>query len=92
MPVENGDIIYVDRAPTFYIYGEVQRPGQLRLERGMTLMQALAQAGGLTARGTERGIRVHRRDATGAVKILELKHERHRRNATTSSTSSESLF
>ena len=27
MPVENGDIIYVDRAPTFYMYGEVQRPG-----------------------------------------------------------------
>jgi polysaccharide export outer membrane protein len=71
--VENGDIIYVDRAPTFYMYGEVQRPGQLRLERGMTLMQALAQAGGLTARGTERGIRVHRKDGSGAVKISELK-------------------
>jgi polysaccharide export outer membrane protein len=73
VPVENGDIIYVDRAPTFYMYGEVQRPGQLRLERGMTLMQALAQAGGLSPRGTERGIKVHRKDATGAVKILELK-------------------
>jgi polysaccharide biosynthesis/export protein len=71
--VENGDIVYVDRAPTFYMYGEVQRPGQLRLERGMTLMQALAQAGGLTPRGTERGIKVHRKDASGAVKILELK-------------------
>ena len=73
VPVENGDIIYVDRAPTIYIYGEVQRPGQLRLARGMTLMQALAQGGGLTARGTERGIRVHRKDATGATRILELK-------------------
>ena len=71
--VENGDIIYVDRAPTFYMYGEVQHPGQMRLERGMTLMQALAQGGGLTARGTERGIRVHRKDETGATKILELK-------------------
>ena len=71
--MENGDIIYVDRAPTVYIYGEVQRPGQLRLERGMTLMQALAAGGGLTARGTERGMRVHRRDAPGQVKILELK-------------------
>ena len=72
VPVENGDIIYVDRAPTIYIYGEVQRPGQLRLERGMTLMQALAQGGGLTSRGTERGIRVHRKDASGATRILEL--------------------
>ena len=73
IPVENGDIIYIDRAPTFYMYGEVQRPGQLRLERNMTLMQALAQAGGLTARGTERGIKVHRKDASGAEKVLELK-------------------
>ncbi len=71
--VENGDIIYVDRAPNFYMYGEVQRPGQLRLERNMTVMQALAQAGGLTARGTERGIKVHRKDESGSVKISELK-------------------
>jgi len=70
--VENGDILYVDRAPTFYMYGEVQRPGQLRLERSMTLMQALAQAGGLTGRGTQRGIRVHRKDAAGVVHVLEL--------------------
>lgn len=73
VPVENGDIIYVDRAPTFYMYGEVQRPGQLRLERGMSLLQALAEAGGLTARGTDRGIRVHRRDASGTEKVFEMK-------------------
>jgi len=73
VPVENGDIIYVDRAPSFYMYGEVQRPGMLRLERGMTLMQALAQAGGLSPRGTERGIKVHRKDENGAVRILDLK-------------------
>jgi len=71
--VENGDIIYVDRAPTFYMYGEVQLPGQMRIERGMTLRQALAGAGGLSARGTERGIKVHRKDASGAVTISEMK-------------------
>ena len=43
--VVNGDILYVDRAPMVYIYGEVQRPGAFRLERGMTVMQALAQGG-----------------------------------------------
>ena len=71
--VENGDIIYVDRAPVAYMYGEVQRPGQLRLERGMTLMQALAASGGLSAKGTDRGIRVTRKDATGATRVMELK-------------------
>ena len=71
--VANGDIIYVDRAPNFYMYGEVQRPGVFRLERGMTVLQALAQGGGLTQRGTERGMRVHRRDPRGAVNVIELK-------------------
>lgn len=70
--VENGDVIYVDRAPSAYIYGEVQKPGMFRLERGMTLMQALAQSGGLTAKGTQRGIKVHRRNASGTVDILDI--------------------
>jgi polysaccharide export outer membrane protein len=37
----------------------------------MTVMQALAQSGGLTQRGTERGMRIHRRDANGAIKIIQ---------------------
>lgn len=69
--VLNGDTIYVDRAPIVYIYGEVQRPGALRLERGMTLLQALATGGGLTQRGTEKGIRVHRKGANGQVQVLQ---------------------
>lgn len=68
--VQNGDIIYVDRADMAYVYGEVQRPGAFRIERGMTVMQALAQGGGVTPRGTERGIRIYRKDASG--KKLEL--------------------
>ncbi len=71
--VANGDIVYVDRAPTIYVYGEVQRPGQIRLERGMTLMQALASSGGLSARGTERGIRVNRKDSAGVTRVFEPK-------------------
>jgi polysaccharide biosynthesis/export protein len=67
-----GDIIYVGRAPTFYIYGEVQKPGAYRLEQGMTVMQALATGGGLTNRGTERGMEVHRRNASGAVAVVKI--------------------
>lgn len=73
VPVANGDIIYVPRAPMFYIYGEVQHPGTYRLERGMTVMQALSVGGGLTPRGTQRGVQLHRRDRQGAVKTLEPK-------------------
>lgn len=62
-----GDTIYVNRAPVFYIYGEVQRPGSFRIERRMTVQQALALGGGPTIRGTESRLRLHRRDASGAV-------------------------
>jgi polysaccharide export outer membrane protein len=68
--VAGGDVIYVHRAPMFYIYGEVQRPGSYRVERGMTVRQALAQGGGLTPRGTERGLSVQRRGADGAIETL----------------------
>jgi polysaccharide export outer membrane protein len=43
----------------------------MRLERDMTLLQVLATGGGLTPRGTERGIKVHRRDADGSIKVIE---------------------
>ncbi|WP_293996379.1 polysaccharide export protein EpsE [Sphaerotilus sp.] len=69
--IVNGDTVYVDRMPMVYIYGEVQRPGAMRLERDMTVIQALATGGGLTQRGTEKGLRVHRRNAEGKVEILQ---------------------
>lgn len=68
--VLNGDTVWVDRQPIVYIYGEVQRPGPMRLEREMTLLQALATGGGLTPRGTEKGVRVHRKAADGSVAVM----------------------
>lgn len=69
--LQNGDTVFVDRAPTVYIYGEVQRPGPLRLDRDMTVMQALAAGGGVTLRGTEKGLRVHRRNGDGALEVIQ---------------------
>lgn len=69
--IQNGDVVYVDRAPMVYIYGEVQRPGVLRLERGMTVLQALAAGGGLTQRGTEKGLRVHRKADGGKTTVTQ---------------------
>ncbi|WP_231512115.1 polysaccharide export protein EpsE [Paucibacter sp. KBW04] len=70
--IQHGDVVWVDRAPMVYIYGEVQRPGPMKLERGMTVMQSLATGGGITLRGTEKGIRVNRKDSEGKVETLQL--------------------
>ncbi len=68
-----GDLLFVDRAPTYFIYGEVQKPGAYRLESDMTVMQALATGGGLTAKGTQRGLTIHRKTASGKIEIIEPK-------------------
>ena len=65
--VSAGDQIYVHRAPVFYIYGEAQRSNAYRVERGMTVLQALAQGGGPTVRGTQRNIKLYRRNEAGVV-------------------------
>ena len=62
-----GDTLFVSKAPVFYIYGEAQRAGAYRIERGMTVMQALAQGGGPTVRGSQNRLRLHRRDSAGKV-------------------------
>jgi polysaccharide export outer membrane protein len=69
--LQAGDMLYVNRAPTFYIYGEVQKPGSYRLERGMTVLQALATGGGLTPKGTQRGLSIRRRKPDGGMQAVD---------------------
>ena len=70
--VQNGDTIYVQRAPVFYIYGEVRRSGSYRFEKNMTVMQAVSVGGGFTERATERGINISRRSVDGKLQRLEV--------------------
>ncbi len=65
--LKNGDTIHVDRAPVFYIYGEVTRSGAYRLEPNMTVMQAIAAGGGITPRGSDRRLKLRRPDAKGKL-------------------------
>jgi polysaccharide export outer membrane protein len=71
--VRPGDLLFVDRAPMYFIYGEVQRPGTYRLENDLTVMQALATSGGLSPKGTQRGLTIHRKLPDGKVEIFEPK-------------------
>lgn len=73
VPLAAGDVVYINRAPQYYIYGQVQRPGMYPVDRGLTVAQAIAKGGGLTLRGTDRGLRVHRRYGERTVQVLEPK-------------------
>ena len=68
--LENGDVVYVKRAPQFYLYGQVQKAGAYRLQPQMTVMQAISVGGGLTPRGTLRGLKIQRRMADGQMQTV----------------------
>jgi polysaccharide export outer membrane protein len=65
--LQGGETIYVERAPVFYIYGEVTRSGAYRLEPYMTVMQAIAAGGGITPRGSDRRLKLRRPGPDGKL-------------------------
>lgn len=60
VPLQDGDVVFVPKAQTFFIQGFVRNGGSYVLEPGTTVEQAIALAGGLTDRGTNRGIKATR--------------------------------
>ncbi len=54
----------------FYILGEVNRPGQYEYESGMTVLNAVAKAGGFTYRAKQDGIMVQRGGANAPPVVV----------------------
>ncbi|MBC7362877.1 MAG: polysaccharide biosynthesis/export family protein [Candidatus Aminicenantes bacterium] len=69
IPIQPNDVINVpvDRLITIYVFGEVRNPGaiQVKMSQKVTLLQAIAQAGGLSENASKRGITVKRKDKSG---------------------------
>jgi polysaccharide export outer membrane protein len=57
--LRDGDTIFVPRAESVYVFGQVKNPGAYPVQRNTTVLQALSLAGGVTERG-----------ATGRIKIV----------------------
>jgi polysaccharide export outer membrane protein len=70
--LEDGDVVNVPDAQRFYISGYIRNSGFYVLDPGMTVEQAIALAGGLTDRGSDRRITVTR---LIDGKVIELKVE-----------------
>jgi polysaccharide biosynthesis/export protein len=47
----NGDSIYINKVQRIFITGEVNKPGEFKWDKGLTVHQAIALAGGATKRG-----------------------------------------
>jgi len=87
-----GDVLYVSPKQIYFITGEVARPGQYEISLGMTLMQALSQAGGV-GKFASQVIEIHR-DEGGEKKILsfDLSHIRKGRLADPAVISGDVIF
>jgi polysaccharide export outer membrane protein len=70
--LQGGDTLYLPRESIVYIYGEVQKPGSYRLERHMTLMQALAVGGYSIEKASSSRTQVYRQDEKGVTHEIEL--------------------
>jgi polysaccharide biosynthesis/export protein len=66
-----GDSVLVPTAPQLYIYGEVTAPGKFKVEPGMTVVQAIARAGGVTQRGSANRVVIKRRKADGTYETTK---------------------
>jgi len=73
--LQDGDIINVPKAQTLYVTGAVRNQGAIIYEPGMTVQQAIALAGGLTDRGSDRRIKDDRLTPDGKVTEVNLRLE-----------------
>jgi polysaccharide export outer membrane protein len=87
-----GDVLYVSPKKIYFITGEVARPGQYEISLGMTLMQALSQAGGV-GKFASQVIEIHR-EVDGEKNILsfDLSHIRKGRLADPAVVSGDVIF
>ena len=71
--LQDSDMIIVPTAERIYVGGAVKTPGSIVLRAGMTVRQAITEAGGLTERGSTRGIKIIRKDAKGREVEIDAK-------------------
>lgn len=61
LSLRDGDTVFVPRAATLFVTGQVKSPGEYAIKKDLTVLQALSLAGGVADRGS-----------TGRIKIVRL--------------------
>lgn len=68
--MRGGDQIIVPRAGKVFVTGEVHSPGEFKLEPDMTVLEALAHAGGVTNMGSTHRIIIRRQQPDGKYRQI----------------------
>ncbi|MBW2149273.1 MAG: SLBB domain-containing protein [Deltaproteobacteria bacterium] len=64
-----GDTIFVPEALYFFVEGEVGKPGRYVYEEGLTVLQAIAMAGGFTQKASKGRVKITRKGKRMTVQI-----------------------
>jgi polysaccharide biosynthesis/export protein len=72
IPLQNGDTVFVTRAETVFVEGQVGNPGVFVLEKGMTVLRLISLAGGATPVGAPNRARI-RRIVDGQITNIRVK-------------------
>lgn len=68
---QDGDVLTVQERKNFvFLNGELRDPGRIAHTPGMTLLQAISQARGLTEWGSKKGVRIRRNSDAGPTEIV----------------------
>jgi len=60
--LRDGDTVFVPRAETIDVLGQVNSPGRYGMEKDMTVLRAISLAGGVTRLGSTKRVRIIRID------------------------------
>lgn len=67
--LRDGDTVFVPRAESVYVFGQVRSPGAYSIQRSTTVLQALSLAGGVTERGATGRIRIVRIEKGKTIEV-----------------------
>ena len=69
--LQAGDAIHVPRAGSYYVGGDVTRPGSFVLKGRTSLQQAVVNAGGVKPTADWDDVRVYRQNENGEARVLK---------------------
>jgi polysaccharide export outer membrane protein len=67
--IQDGDTVLIPRGNTFFVFGEVKKPGDFNLEKTTTILEAVSMAGGFTDKAAPNRTRVIRSTPKGQQTI-----------------------
>ena len=70
--LENGDTIYLPKQTSFFVLGEVRKPGAFALEKDTSALEAVTMAGGFTERAAPSVAKVLRKRQDGNQETLAI--------------------